>query len=163
MTARRLVWLRLTRQLPLTPRIAVHWRTLLPTVLLLLVAVTQVVLVRAADLSPWKGGGFGMFATTDGTAFRYVRLFADAPGRSEELNVTASLEFAALRAQLFPSDRFMTRLGEAVGERELRQGRDVATVRVEVWRIEFSDRPLRGSEKRLRSLTIPIERQPLTN
>jgi hypothetical protein len=144
-------------------RIFDHWRTVLPTVLLIAVAVTQVVLVRAADLSPWKGGGFGMFATTDGTAFRYVRLFADAPGRSEELDVTASLEFAAVRAQLFPSDRFMTRLGEAVGARELRQGRDVSTVRVEVWRIEFSDRPLRATERRLRTLTIPIERQPLTN
>jgi hypothetical protein len=132
------------------------WRPLLPTTLLLAVAVTQIVLVKVADLSPWKGGGFGMFATTDGTAFRYVRLFVDAPGRSEEMNVTESLEMEAVRAQLFPSQRFMTRLGEAVGARELRHGRDVATVRVEVWRIEFSDQPLRASERRLRSLTIPI-------
>jgi hypothetical protein len=124
--------------------------------LLLAVAVIQVVLVRVADLSPWKGGGFGMFATTDGTAFRYVRLFVDAPGRSEELSVTASLEEPALRAQLFPSDHFLARLADAVWKRERRHGRDVATVRVEVWRVEFSDRPLRGTERRLRSFTIPV-------
>jgi hypothetical protein len=121
------------------------------------------VLAKVADLSPWKGGGFGMFATTDGTAFRYVRLFVDAPGRSEEMNVSESLEMAAVRAQLFPSHRFLTRLGEAAGARELRQGRDVETVRVEVWRIEFSDQPLRANERRLRTLTIPIARQQVTN
>jgi hypothetical protein len=142
-------------------RIDTDWRTLIPTVVLVIVAVTQVVLAKTADLSPWKGGGFGMFATTDGTASRYVRLFVDAPERSEELNVPDSLDFAAARAELFPSDRFMTSLGEAAGARELRNGRDAATVRVEVWRIEFSDEPLRGTGRRLRSLTIPIEERTL--
>ena len=86
-----------------------QWRSWPPTALLLFIAVTQILLTRTADLSPWKGGGFGMFATTDGTAFRYVRLFVDAPERSDELAVPQSLEDAALRAQLFPSDRFLLR------------------------------------------------------
>lgn len=137
-------------------RIDTDWRPLIPTALLVVVAITQVVLARTAHLSPWKGGGFGMFATTDGTASRYVRLFVDAPERSEELIVPDSLEFAAARAELFPSHRFMARLGEAAGARELRHGRDAVTVRVEVWRIEFSEAPLRGTGRRLRSLTIPI-------
>ena len=115
-------------------------------------------LAKFSDLSPWKGGGFGMFSTTDGMAFRYVRLFVDAPGRSEELSVTASLEMAAARAQLYPSDHFLKGLGEAAGARELRNGRDASAVRVEVWRVEFSDHPLKGTERRLRSLTVPIER-----
>jgi hypothetical protein len=144
-------------------RIAGHWRAIIPTALLLGVAVTQMVLVKVADLSPWKGGGFGMFATTDGTAFRYVRLFVDAPERSEELTVTESLEFDAVRAQLFPSRHFLTRLGEAAGARERRHGREAATVRVEVWRVEFSDQPLRATGRRLRSLTVPVDRQPQGN
>ena len=148
---------------PTTRRIVASWRTWIPTALLLVIALTQVVLVRVADLSPWKGGGFGMFATNDGSGFRYVRLFVDAPERSEELTVAESLEFAAVRAQLFPSNRFLTRLGEAVGARELRQGRDAATVRVEVWKIEFSDQPLRATERRVRSITVPIARQALAN
>jgi hypothetical protein len=146
-----------------TRRIVTHWRAWMPTALLLVVALTQVVLARVADLSPWKGGGFGMFATNDGSGFRYVRLFVDAPERSEELNVAESLEFAAVRAQLFPSTRFLTRLGQAAGARELRHGRHAASVRVEVWKIEFSDEPLRATERRLRSLTVPIEGQPLAN
>ena len=35
---------------------------------------------------PWKSGGFGMFASTDGTAARYMRLFVHAPKRDEELD-----------------------------------------------------------------------------
>jgi hypothetical protein len=134
-----------------------RWRSWLPTALLLTVAVTQILLTRTADLSPWKGGGFGMFATTDGTAFRYVRLFVDAPERSEELTVPQSLENAALRAQLFPSDHFLLRLGEATAVRERRQGRSVSSVRVEVWKIEFSNRPLRSTERKLRSFTVHVE------
>lgn len=33
--------------------------------LLLAIAMAQVVLARSRDLSPWKGGGFGMFSTVD--------------------------------------------------------------------------------------------------
>ncbi len=134
-----------------------RWRSWPPTALLLFVAITQIFLTRTADLSPWKGGGFGMFATTDGTAFRYVRLFVDAPERSEEVSVPDSLEDAALRAQLFPSDHFLLRLGEAAALRERRQGRFVSSVRVEVWRIEFSNPPLRSTERKLRSFTVHIE------
>jgi hypothetical protein len=50
-----------------------------------------------------------------------------------------------------------------VGARELRHGRDAATVRVEVWKIEFSDQPLRATERRVRSITVPIERQALAD
>src|SRR5262245_55275205 len=133
------------------------WRSWVPTALLLFVALTQIFLSRTAYLSPWKGGGFGMFATTDGTAFRYVRLFVGAPERSEEVTVPESLEDAALRAQLFPSDRFLLRLGEAAALRERRQGRAVSSVRVEVWKIEFSNPPLRSTERKLRSFTVHIE------
>jgi hypothetical protein len=98
-----------------------------------------------------------MFATTDGTAFRYVRLFVDAPNRSEELTVTESLEDPALRAQIFPSDRFLSRLGKAAALRERRHGRSVSTVRVEVWRIEFAAEPLRSTERRMRAFTVHVD------
>jgi hypothetical protein len=125
--------------------------------LLLIVALVQISLARAANLSPWKGGGFGMFASTDGSAFRYVRLFVEAPDRSEEIVVSGSLEDAALRAQLFPADHFLRQLAVAVAEREQRQGRAVSTVRVEAWRVDFDGSPLKGTERRLRSFTLRVQ------
>ena len=113
-------------------------------------------MATVANLSPWKGGGFGMFATTDGTAFRFVRLFVDAPDRSEELVVPPSLDEVALRAQIFPADHFLRQLAVAVAEREKRHGRAVSLVRVEAWKVDFSGVPLKGTERRLRSFTLYV-------
>ena len=49
----------------------------------------QVTLARTAGLSPWKGGGFGMFSTTDDAGRRHVRVFVSAPERSEEIAIAA--------------------------------------------------------------------------
>ena len=42
-----------------------RWLPVLPACLLLAVAANQVVLAFSEGLNPWKGGGFGMFATAD--------------------------------------------------------------------------------------------------
>ena len=124
------------------------------------VASVQVVLTRTSGLSPWKGGGFGMFATTDGLAFRHVRLTVDAPGRSEQLIVSPSLQEPAARASLFPSDRRLTALGRAVAARERRRGQPVASVRIDVARVDFDGDPLVATERTLRQFvyTIPESR-----
>ena len=49
------------------------WRVYCPVVVLLSVAAVQLVLVRSAGLTPWKGGGFGMFAAVDGGAVRILK------------------------------------------------------------------------------------------
>jgi hypothetical protein len=134
------------------------WRAWLPAMTLITVALTQVLLARTDALSPWKGGGFGMFATTDGTAFRHVRLFVEGPDRSEELKISPSLEDAASRASLHPSERLLTELAEAVVRRERRHGRSVHTVRIEVWRVDFDGEPLKATERRLRSFVLVVPR-----
>lgn len=42
--------------------------------LLVLVACVQMALVRTHDLTPWKGGGFGMFSTLDSPVTRALRV-----------------------------------------------------------------------------------------
>jgi hypothetical protein len=115
-----------------------HVAIALPTVLLLAVASVQMMLAGTDRLSPWKGGGFGMFASVDGLPFRWVRLYVSAPERSEELAVPASLEDQAQRVVTWPHARAMKDLAQAVAARERRHDRPVETVRVEVWRAEVS-------------------------
>ena len=86
------------------PRSHGGWRALLPVTLLVVVAGVQVMLATTAGLSPWKGGGFGMFSTTDDGGRRYVRVFVTAPERSEEISIAPSLEDAARRAAVLPRD-----------------------------------------------------------
>ena len=124
-----------------------------PTALLLAVASAQMVLARTGDLSPWKGGGFGMFASVDGLPFRWVRLYVFAPDRSEELALPASLEDQAHRVVTWPHRRALEDLARAVLAREQRRQQPVETVRVEVWRADVSP-SLDVVETRMRELTV---------
>ena len=127
-----------------------RWWAALPAVLLAVVATAQIALSHVAMLSPWKGGGFGMFATLDGRPFRYARLFVRAPGRSEELAVPPSLEELAASAEILPGDAQLDRLARAVVARERRRNRPADQVRIDVWRVEFAAGSLMPREHLLR-------------
>ena len=134
-----------------------RWRWWLPAALLVLVAITQPFLVRSAHLVPWKGGGFGMFAVTDGAAFRRVRVFVERGERFEEVELSPSLETLELRARLFPSDHRLRALALAVAARERRREQPVTSVRLEVWRTTFAAPGLDPAEERIRSLVHRVD------
>jgi hypothetical protein len=127
-----------------------RWWAAIPALLLTIVATVQIVLTHVTMLSPWKGGGFGMFATLDGRPFRYARMFVSAPERSEELAVPPSLEEQVARTEMLPGEAQLERLSRAVVARERRHGRPVQDVRIEVWRVEFAKGSLRPRDRLLR-------------
>jgi hypothetical protein len=126
---------------------------LAPVGLLVAVSCVQITLAQTAFLSPWKGGGFGMFASLDGLGFRHVRLYVDAPGRSEELALPESLADTAARLAVFPTGRALEVLGAGVLARERRLGRPATVARVEVWRTRFSA-SLESTEERIAAGTV---------
>ena len=140
----------------ITPRTA-------PAFLLAVVAVSQIVLARTADLTPWKGGGFGMFATLDHNAYRRVDVVMEGTERSEALEIPPSLETAAARAAAFPAGWMLRSLAEGVVQRERRYQRSVSRVTITVWRTEFDRDALRASERPLRVFTYmaPPESTPV--
>ena len=133
------------------------WREVVPVALLVGVGSVQLILARTADLSPWKGGGFGMFATTDGSGSRHVRVFVTAPDRSEELTITASLEDGAARAAVLPTDRLLGRLARLVVAREQRNHRAVTSLRIEVWRIEYAPSTLAATSRLIRTFEYRVD------
>jgi hypothetical protein len=137
-----------------------RWRATaaVPAAVLLLVACIQLTLTRTSGLSPWKGGGFGMFSTTDDAGRRSVRVFVTAPDRSEELTITPSLEDAAHRAAVLPDDWHLTRLARRVLEREQRHGRPVEVVRVECWRIDYAAATLEATPRMARAFVYRVNR-----
>jgi hypothetical protein len=110
----------------------------LPAVVLAVVAATQIVMTEVQMLSPWKGGGFGMFSTLDERPFRYVRMFVRAPERSEELAVPPSLEEpGGLRRD--PAERSSARAAGPCSRRARAPARPARRrVRIDVWRVEFA-------------------------
>jgi hypothetical protein len=109
-------------------------RALVAPALLLALALTQIGGWAAFDLSPWKGGGFGMFSTNDHGAFRQVRVVELAAGSERPVALPEELERLVRHVREVPRDANLRRLGAALRERSPR----LAVLRVEVWRTEFA-------------------------
>ena len=128
--------------------------TWLPALLLLGVAANQLWLVHTTDLDPWKGGGFGMFSTTEHTPTRHTHLYVH-PGRGKELRVELpdALEDAEERLRAFPSPaRIDAFLRDASREFE-REHPAHRAIRVEIWSSHFHPETLRQQAVLLRDVT----------
>jgi hypothetical protein len=121
-----------------------------PAVVLAVVAASQVVLTQHAALTPWKGGGFGMFSTLDHGAFRAVTVVIDGPERSETFDMPPSLEVLAARAANCPADWLLRRLAVGIAARERRYERPVTRITIHVWRTHFHPVTLHATEHTLR-------------
>ena len=129
----------------------------LPALLLAGVALGQIHLVRAEQLSPWQGGGFGMFSTTDTLATRDLRVYVRRGARAQELALPAELVDEAERARTLPTERRLEAFGRrAVEVAELHAGppAGVRGVLVEVWRRRFAAEDLEPRPVRLRSVEV---------
>jgi hypothetical protein len=92
-----------------------------------------------------------MFSTLDHAAFRGVDIVIDAPGRSETLDVPASLDRLAARAASCPADWLLRRLAQDVVAREQRYGRAVTHVELTVWTTQFDRVTLAAHKRTIRS------------
>ena len=128
----------------------------LPWILLVLVAAIQISLALTADMSAWKGGGFGMFATTDGGPNRRIRAYLHGTEGAAEVLIPAQLQEAYDRVKDLPTaaglDRFAGRLAAAV---DVDLG-DVVQVRLTVLRTSFEDGGRRAVESTLRERVTDI-------
>jgi hypothetical protein len=126
----------------------------IPVLILLVVAGIQIYLARSAYLTPWKGGGFGMFSTTDGIASRYLRVYVTGPQRSEELLLKGKLEELAARVQMFPGDYQLKKLAKEILRDQHSKKLPADTVHIEVFRAEYDKRTLRASLRTIREYTF---------
>jgi hypothetical protein len=120
----------------------------LPSALLVALAGLQITLAFGAGLSPWKGGGFGMFATNDHGAFRAVRAFAVGPDGERRLELPPELRRAELSTRELPTEGTLRRYAAALAP----YAEGARALRVEVWLTEL-DGELRPSRRKLAELT----------
>lgn len=113
----------------------------LPAILLVAIALHQIARAEMASLSPWKGGGFGMFATTDRGLNRRVLAFALSDDGAVRLSIPGDRANLVQRARALPDPRRLERLAAALGEAAAERVPGARAVRVEVWRIAY-DRAL---------------------
>jgi hypothetical protein len=84
---------------------------------LLLVAASHVSLRYSSDLTPWKGGGFGMFSTVDSPGTRLLRVQLRSDLGTTPVAVPPWLTDLATEARAAPSEERLARLAdELAGE-----------------------------------------------
>lgn len=131
-----------------------RWFWHLPSLLLILVAGNQLRLVSTAALSPWWGGGFGMFATTDGWATRHLHVFAIRSGVRRELEVPFSLRKKVERVLVLPSDAQLRALARQFAEAPTPDEGPLETIELQVWATQFDPDTLAPSSTPIRFLTV---------
>lgn len=96
----------------------------IPT-LAILVAGRQLYLSTYHDLSTWKGGGMGMFASAD-TLARYVRVFIEMPDQKRILinKLTAEQNDLLLNTMYYPSERNLAKLGASLRQTRFSASRE---------------------------------------
>jgi hypothetical protein len=85
-------------------------------ILLVLVAISQRTLARQAGLSPWKGGGFGMFATVDSPSARFLRVYLVHGGEGLPVFLPDKLSPLAREVRTLPSRSRLEQLARSVAE-----------------------------------------------
>jgi len=85
------------------------------------IAAVQLYLTQTADLSPWKGGGFGMFAAIDAPSLRFVSAWGtDERDRPVQLDFTAELDGSTRRRlQSLPQQTSLEMIAEQFIDRPL--------------------------------------------
>ena len=124
--------------------------------ILIAVALAQFVLVRRADFSPWKGGGFGMFSTTDHGPSRSVRVLAVDDAGTHVLRLPDEARRLVSQVEHGPVRPLVTRLAALAARDAREEGDRVTRVRVQVWRTTYGKRWLEPTESLLREIDVDV-------
>ena len=135
-----------------------RWIRLVPALLLAGVATHQLYLSASAGLSPWSGGGFGMFSTTDAGATRHLHAFVIRPGIEREVRVPEALRDRERRALTLPSDANLRALASALVDLPTPDHGTATGVRIQVWRTRFDPNTLAPVSTIHRALLVSVER-----
>ena len=120
---------------------------------LCLLAGLQIALAQGAQLSPWKGGGFGMFSTTDHGGFRRVRVIAERTDGEDRVRLPADLARARRHARELPTAANLRALVAPL--RAAEPALATVPLRIEVWRLHFAPDDLRPEARRIAVLAVP--------
>jgi hypothetical protein len=139
------------------PALAARLRAL-PALLLVCVAITQAIAATRGPLSPWLGGGFGMFSTADSPTRRHLHAVALRPGLRQDVEIPEALERDLRKALGLPSAGRLRALARELEAIEIEQGDPHAApldaISIVVYRLRFDRDTLAPSGEPLASFRL---------
>ena len=129
----------------------------MPALLLIAVATHQLYLSATVGLSPWSGGGFGMFSTTDAGANRHLHALVLRPGIEREVRVPEALKDRERRVLTLPSDANLRALALELAKLPAPDHGPATGARIQVWRTRFDSNTLAPVGEIHRELKVSFE------
>lgn len=133
-----------------------RWARVLPGAALVLVALHQLLLSWTSDLSPWFGGGFGMFSTADAGSARHLHAVVLRPGLEREVFPPEELQELELRVRTLPTDANLRALARELARLPSPDHGPATGVRIQVWRTRYHPQTLAPESQLLRGLVVPL-------
>jgi hypothetical protein len=122
----------------------------LPIILFVVIAAHHFYWVYHSDLSPWLGGGYGMFSTTDYGPSRYIRVYALRDNIiQEEIEIPERLFMLARRTRGLPDDKNLLSLAMAIENYLDANQHGYPVIRIEVRASIYDTETLRPAYQRL--------------
>ena len=115
-----------------------------PVILLVLTAAIQLLLSFSMELSPWSGGGFGMFSTTDAGGSRHLHSYVITESVRREIILSPENEKAVESFLALPSQTSFKKLSEKLSSVET-QDEGPSYIEVQVWKKKFNPQTLEPS------------------
>lgn len=128
----------------------------LAPLLLLALALNQLRLVHSEALSPWLGGGFGMFSTLDGGSNRSLRAFALDGPYEREIRPHVELGDVERRARVHPTPANLDRLALALLDAGAVPPPLPGALRIQLWRASFEPGTLAPRRELLREHRVEL-------
>lgn len=115
-----------------------------PVLLLVIIASIQIYLVYSANLSPWSGGGFGMFSTTDAGGSRHLHAYSVTSGIRRELDSDPKLKKDLELLLTFPADYKILKFTDKLEKINIPE-EGQKTLNIQIWKRSFNPETLEPS------------------
>jgi hypothetical protein len=116
----------------------------------------QIRLARSAGLSPWLGGGFGMFSTTDTWSRRHLHVWTRSPGVRREISVPPELGRLARRTLALPTPAHLRALALAAAGEAAATDEPIEALDIQVRAPRFDPDTLAPSSVLVAALEVPL-------
>ena len=130
-----------------------HTLSYLPILLFLLISGHHFYLVHKHQLSPWLGGGYGMFSTTDYGPSRFIKVFTlNKKIIQEEIEVPEHLSQLSKQVRSLPNNTNIKNFAIKLENYLTINHHSAAFIRVEIWKTNYDSETLKPSYQKLNTL-----------
>jgi hypothetical protein len=133
-----------------------RWYWLIAPALLICIAGQQVFLSQVHHLSPWSGGGFGMFSSLDSGYRRTLEANIEYDGIRQQQPLPKQLNDTVLDTITLPTPNNLDRLAYKLSHQLNSSMTPPYKITLSVWRTRYSPKDLQLQDEILISRTIEI-------